>query len=346
MTLAHRSVISISFITLMVALLVTIVISISKGAVNIAPFEVVHILLKKLGLLTSITVNEQNEAVIWAIRLPRVLQGVIVGATLAAAGVVLQGLFRNPLADSGLLGISSGASFFVAVAVVLQVHHLGLFTLPVAAFIGSTCAILLVSGLSHSAKRTQVTSMLLAGIALNSFFMAGTGLATYFSTDEQLRTITFWQMGSLASASWSSLSIAGPFMLISILGLPLLSGSLNALLLGEDNAQYLGVRVERLKWCIILLVAMGVGASVAISGLIGFVGLIVPHLVRMVTGPNHKLVIPGSILVGAILLTAADLLARTVITPQELPIGLMTSLLGAPFFLYLILREKRRGLHG
>lgn len=346
MTLVRRSVILVSFILLLAALLLTIVISISKGAVTIAPVEVVRILLKNFGLLTQTSVDAQHEAVIWAIRLPRVLQGVIVGATLAAAGVVLQGLFRNPLADAGLLGISSGASFFVAAAVVLQFHKFGLFTLPVAAFVGSTCAILLVSGLSHSARKTQVASMLLAGIALNSFFMAGTGLATYFSSDEQLRTITFWQMGSLASASWSSLSIAGPFMLLSIFGLPFLSGSLNALLLGEDNAQYLGVRVERLKWCIIFLVALGVGASVAVSGLIGFIGLIVPHLVRLLTGPNHKLVIPGSILVGAILLTSADLLARTIITPQELPIGLMTSILGAPFFLYLILREKRRGLHG
>jgi iron complex transport system permease protein len=177
---------------------------------------------------------------------------------------------------------------------------------------------------------------------MTAFFSAGTGLFTYLSSDEQLRTITFWQLGSLAAATWPLVQSASPFLLVCLIGLPFLANALNALLLGERNARYLGVPVERVKWMMILLIAIGVGAAVSVSGLIGFIGLTVPHIVRMVWGPNHKHVLPASMLVGAILLVAADLTARTVVIPQELPIGLMTALLGAPFFLFLVMKSKKR----
>lgn len=329
------------YLGLSLLLIGVVILSIANGAVAIAPWQVIGIFLKQVGLSTGLSFNEQQEAVMMAIRLPRVVLGLLVGSSLAVAGVALQGLFRNPMADPGLLGISSGASFFVAMAVVLQINRFGFYTLPAAAFVGSMISMLIIYSLAQQDRKTNITTMLLAGIALNSLFMAGTGLFTYLSTDEELRTITFWQLGSLSGASWPTLAATTPFILVCILGMPFLANALNALLLGETNARYLGVPVERVKWVIILLIAVGVGAAVSVSGLIGFVGLVVPHIVRLFLGPNHKQVLPCSVLVGSILLVSADLVARTIVSPSELPIGIMTAMIGAPFFLYLILKKKK-----
>lgn len=332
---------AVLYIILITLLIIAATLSIANGAVQITPYEALAILMKSIGLHLGGNVDEQQEAVMIAIRIPRVVLGILVGGTLAVSGVALQGLFRNPMADPGLLGISSGASFFVALAVVLHIQVFGLYTLPSAAFLGSGVATLVIYALAQHDRKTNVTIMLLAGIAMSAFFTAGTGLFTYVSNDEQLRTITFWQLGSLGAATWPLVQSAAPLMLICLVGLPLLGNALNALLLGDRNARYLGIQVERVKWIMILLIAMGVGAAVSASGLIGFVGLTVPHIVRLFWGPNHRHVLPGSLLVGAILLVSADLVARTIIVPQELPIGLMTALLGAPFFLFLILKSKR-----
>ncbi|WP_407713729.1 FecCD family ABC transporter permease [Comamonas testosteroni] len=327
---------------LVIMLVTAATLSVANGAVQISAWQAFGILLRSVGVDIDFGFSDQQAAVLTAIRVPRVLLGILVGSALAASGVALQGLFRNPMADPGLLGISSGASFFVGLAVILHFDALGLYSLPAAAFLGSGAATLLIYGLAQQDRKTNVTVMLLAGIAMSAFFTAGTGLFTYLSSDEQLRTITFWQLGSLAAATWPLVQSATPFLLICLIGLPFLANALNALLLGERNARYLGIRVERVKWLMILLIAVGVGAAVSVSGLIGFVGLTVPHIVRFVWGPNHRHVLPGSMLVGAILLVSADLVARTIVIPQELPIGLMTALLGAPFFLYLVLKSKRR----
>lgn len=315
--------------------------SLGTGAVSISPSQVVSILLSHLGLPPLTEFSDQQAAVLSVIRLPRVLLGLLVGAALSIAGVALQGLFRNPLADPGLLGVSGGASVAVSAVTVLKLQLLGFYTLPLAAFAGSLGAILLISSLARENGKTQVTTMLLCGVAINALCMAGTGLFTYLSSDDQLRTLTFWQLGSLSGATWPLVTTITPLLLLCAVGMVFLANPLNALLLGEANADHLGISVERTKRKIVALVALGVGAGVAVSGMIGFIGLVVPHLVRLWLGPNHRVVLPLSALLGAALLVLADLAARTVVVPSEMPIGILTALAGAPFFLYLLLRQRR-----
>ncbi|EIQ00941.1 ABC-type Fe3+-siderophore transport system, permease component [Opitutaceae bacterium TAV1] len=329
-------------------LLAAMIVSTGIGAVKISPLQVIAILFHKLGIpadtLTALhpklAFTDQQAAVLHAIRLPRVVLGVLVGAALAVSGAALQGLFRNPLADPRLLGVSSGASLAVAAAIVLGIGFFGVWTLPVVAFVGSTAVIALIYALARKDRRTNVATMLLAGIAINALCDAGTGIFTYFSDEDQLRAITFWLLGSLGNATWTSVLGAGPPILLCLAIAPFLANTLNALLLGEANARHLGIPVETAKWLIVALVALGVGASVAMSGMIGFVGLVVPHLIRLWRGPNHRLLLPASALLGALLLVLADLAARTIVSPLELPIGIVTAALGAPFFLYLLLRKK------
>ncbi|MCO5112955.1 MAG: iron ABC transporter permease [Bdellovibrionaceae bacterium] len=309
----------------------------------ISPLQVISILLKGLGLSPLTDFTPQQEAVLLALRLPRVILGMLVGASLAVSGAAMQGLFRNPLASPSLLGVSSGASLAVACVVVMGVNIFGIYTLPIAAFIGSVITIALIYMLAQHNGTTNIATMLLAGIAINALCTSGTGLFTYLSTDEQLRTITFWQLGSLAGATWSSILSVSPLILLSIFLIPFWSNALNALLLGENAAKHLGVSVETVKCILVVLVGMGVGASVAVAGMIGFVGLVVPHLIRLWLGPNHKTLLPATALLGATLLVLADLFSRTVVTPSELPIGIVTSLTGAPFFLYLLLKNRRLG---
>ncbi|WP_413560388.1 FecCD family ABC transporter permease [Bdellovibrio sp. HCB209] len=341
MTLAARK--KLFYLLAIPFLVIAVFASVGIGAVEIAPMQVLAILGKQIGMTLQTTYTEQQEAVLMAIRLPRVVLGLLIGSGLAMCGAAMQGLFRNPLADPGLLGISSGASLFVAGSIVLQISFLGLYTLPVVAFIGSITMTSLIYALSQHNKVTNVSTMLLAGIAINAICGSGTGLFTFLSTDEQLRTITFWQLGSLGGATWTAVTTAGPFILIAILILPFMGSALNALLLGENNARHLGIPVERVKWILVALISMGVGAGVAVAGMIGFVGLVVPHFVRLFMGPNHKSLLPASALLGAGLLLSADLLCRTMVSPLELPIGILTSLLGAPVFLSLLLKSRRSG---
>lgn len=331
------------FLLVIPVLLASLVVSMGMGAVEISPKQVLSILAAKVGISAWEEFSEQQEAVLFAIRFPRVVLGMLVGAGLAVSGTAMQGLFRNPLADPGLLGISSGASLAVAATIVLNINVFGIYTLPLAAFLGSIIAIAVIYSLAQQDRKTNIATMLLAGIAINALCGSGTGLFTFLSTDEQLRTITFWQMGSFGGASWSAVTSAAPWIILCVALMPLMANSLNALLLGESNARHLGVPVEVVKWIIVVLIGLGVGAGVAVSGMIGFVGLVVPHLVRMFVGPNHRIVLPASALLGSLLLVLADLLARTVVVPLELPIGIVTSMLGGPFFLYLLLKSKKKG---
>jgi len=334
---------------LMLLLVVALLAGVGIGAVPISPPQVMAILLEKVmgQPILDVPYETRQAAVLLTIRLPRVLLGILVGAGLAVSGAAIQGLFRNPLAAPGLIGISSGATLAAVIVIVLGAtvleglsQVLGRFTLPVAAFLGGVVTTWLIYKLSNQGGTTQVATMLLAGVAINALSGAVTGILTFMATDEQLRSITFWSLGSLGGASWQALSAAAPLILISLLAIPFLAQPLNALLLGEAEAGHLGIHVERVKRWLVLWVALAVGASVAVSGAIGFIGLVVPHLLRLTVGPDHRLVLPGSALLGATLLLAADLLARTIVVPAELPIGIVTSLIGGPFFLWLLLRNR------
>jgi iron complex transport system permease protein len=329
-----------------VLLLMLIVCAIGIGAVQIAPLQVLTILAKQIGLEVGVAFESQQEAVLIAIRLPRVLLGVLVGASLAVAGAAMQGLFRNPLADPGLVGVSSGAALAAVAMIVLNVtvfNASNLYTLPLAAFLGGLLTTVLIYRIAQRGGRVSVPTMLLAGIAIAAVCGAGTGLFTFVANDAQLRSITFWGLGSLGGATWEMVLVATPFLTLVVLLLPRVSRALNAMLLGEAEAGHLGVNVETVKRLVIVCTALAVGSSVAAAGVIGFVGLVVPHLVRLAIGADHRTLIPASALLGASLILAADLVARTVVAPAELPIGIVTSILGAPFFLWLLLRGRGVG---
>jgi iron complex transport system permease protein len=326
--------------------------ALGTGAVAIAPGQVLAILSDRAGLSLSWTFETRQAMVLWGIRLPRVVLGVLVGAGLSVSGAAMQGLFRNPLADPALVGISSGAALGAVVTIVLGTalpdgwaEMAGPFLLPLAAFAGGALATLLVYRLATSGGRTSVATMLLAGVAINAVAGAGTGLMTFLADDDQLRDLMFWTLGSLGGATWTRLAVVAPLILIGVAVTLPLARPLNALLLGEAEAGHLGIDTQRVKRRVITLAALVVGAATAVSGIIGFIGLVVPHLLRLALGPDHRLLLPGSALLGASLLLGADLLARTVVAPAELPIGIVTALVGGPFFLWLLLRDRQRNTH-
>lgn len=332
----------------MISLAWLIIVSVGTGAVYISPSQVMAICLDHIGISTGWRYESVQEAILINIRLPRVVLAVLVGAALAISGASMQGLFRNPLADPGLIGVSSGAALATALAMVVVsslaipiIESLGSALIPMAAFAGGTFATILVYRLSTSNGKTDVATMLLAGIAINAMAGALIGFMIFLADDNQLRDLTFWTLGSLGGAMWSSVLIVLPFLLAAILFLPRLSKGLNTIMLGESEAKHLGVRVERLKKIIIVFVGLAVGAAVSVSGMIGFVGLVVPHILRLWIGPDHRFLMPGSAILGGLLLLGSDLAARTIVSPAELPIGVITASIGAPFFLWLLLRNRQ-----
>lgn len=327
-----------------IALVTAVLIALTSGPVS----------MNLSQLLQALTARESappsHVLVIWELRLPRILLGILVGAVLAVSGAALQGLFRNPLADAGLLGVSSGAALGAVAYIVLAASVpptlsplLGRYGLPLAGFTGG----LLVTGLAWRLSRmggtTSVAHLLLAGIAINALAGAGTGLLTYMANDAELRSLSFWTMGSLAFATWADLLIIAPWTVAGIAVLIPLTGPLNAFLLGENVVGHLGYSVERIKIALIITTALLVGAAVSMTGPVGFVGLLIPHLVRGITGANHRHVLPLSALAGAFLMVSADIVCRWAVTPAELPIGLAMALLGSPFFLYLLRRQANDG---
>ncbi|MFT7235501.1 MAG: iron complex transport system permease protein [Methylophagaceae bacterium] len=317
---------------LAILLIISLIIAISIGA---TPINIATILYGQL--------TETQQSVLSVIRLPRVLLAMIVGASLAVSGAAMQGLFRNPLADPGLIGITSGAALAVGIMIVLIgpiPGTFGLYGLSVAAFVGGLLTSIIIFKISHLTGSFSVTYMLLAGIAINAMTGAGTGVLTYLSNDEQLRSLTFWTMGSLGGALWPAVIVAATVVIPSTLLLLKYAKQLNILLLGEQEAHYLGVDIHRLKLVVIMTTALSVGVAVAVSGIIGFVGLVVPHLIRLTLGPDHRLLIPASALLGAILLLIADTFARTVVSPAEMPVGIITSMIGGPFFLWLLMKQN------
>ncbi len=327
-------------------LLISFFVNVSIGAVQIGLGELWEILLMQVGL-NSESVSVTKENVFFAIRLPRTLLGILVGGTLGISGALMQALFRNPLADPGLLGISSGAAAGASLIIVLGAGigvtaFSSVWALPMAAFLGALLTTVVVWRLGTRSGRSDVTTMLLAGIAINALAGSVTGLMVLVSNDSQLRSLTFWSLGSLNGSLWSYVWIVGFCFCLMVAAIPFLGRPLNALLLGEHDALCLGVRVEVYKKFIIVITSVCVGAAVAFTGMIGFIGLVAPHMVRLMVGPDHSKVLPGSVLLGAILLLNSDLIARTLVPPTEIPIGIVTALIGAPYFLWLLKRTQLR----
>ncbi|TMV13032.1 FecCD family ABC transporter permease [Arenibacterium halophilum] len=300
-----------------------------------------------LGWINGDALDMGARIILFDIRLPRLFVGILVGAGLAVSGAVMQGLFRNPLADPGLVGVSAGASLGAISAIVLGaalppalLAWLGPALLPLAAFLGGWVTTIALYRISTRAGRTSVATMLLAGIAMSALAFALTGLLTYLADDQQLRDLTFWNLGSLAGATWPKVWSAAAMILPAIVAAPLLARGLNGLALGEAAAMHMGIPLERLKTGAILIVAFGTGAAVAVAGTIGFIGIVVPHLLRLASGPDHRALLPNAALLGAALLILADCAARVLIAPAELPIGIVTALMGAPVFLWIVLRNR------
>ncbi|MCX8098714.1 MAG: iron ABC transporter permease [Casimicrobiaceae bacterium] len=342
--------------TLACALAASAVFAAMTGAYAIPALAVLEALVAQvLGLFTQYTpslVEPQHAAVLWSIRLPRVLMAIAVGAALGVSGALLQGLFRNPLADAGLIGVSSGAALAAAAVIVLGgpianriAPGFMPWLLPVAGFVGGALVLFAIRRLASHEGQTSITGMLLAGVAMTALAGAGIGLLLYLASDSQNREWTFWSLGSLARADAGiALGMAAVAVACTLFATRL-ARALDALALGEREALQLGVDVERLKRQVTVLALMATGAAVAFTGAIGFVGLVAPHMVRLAVGPAHGLLIPASALLGAILLVLADTVARVIAAPAELPIGILTALLGVPFFV-MLLRRGLRGLHG
>ena len=332
---------------LMVTLVFVGLAALGLGAYYISLPDVCTLLLRKLGIGGSMAVDTTADDVLFVIRMPRILLGLMVGAALGISGAAIQGIFRNPLAEPSLIGISSGASLFAVLIIAFEsllfvglAEWIGYYLLAFGAFVGAGIVAFVVYRISIKDGRPDVATMLLAGIAINAFAGALTGLMTYMATEQQLRTITFWMLGSLGGATWENVTAITPFILVPLFVLPFFAKSLNAFALGEVQADLLGMRTDYIKRWVVVLSTLAVGASVAVSGIIGFVGLLVPHTVRLMGGVDHKYVLIASMLLGAIVLTLADVLSRVLVAPIELPIGVITALLGTPVFLYILIRER------
>ena len=328
-------------------LLSLIVMALAKGAIalSIADLSRVIATLFETDAAAIDSATSLNRYVILELRLPRIITACVVGAGLAAAGVCLQGLFRNPLADPSLIGVSSGASLG-AVSVIVLASSLpftplpSYILLPIAAFAGGMIATVIVYNIATRYGYSNIHLLLLAGIAVNAMAGAGVGLLSYIASDNQLRDLTFWSMGSVAKSGWKELAIALPIMLFSSWRLLRYRTALDSLLMGEAVARHIGHDVTRIKRGVIIYATLIVGTAVSLSGIIMFVGLVVPHLVRLTLGAGHKNLLPVSMLAGASVLIAGDLVARLAIAPAELPIGLLMSLAGGPFFIGLLLRQR------
>lgn len=329
--------------SLAVVLVGGVVLSAMTGQLAALPSEVVGSVLRALGIQNSwAPIDPIVESTLWVVRFPRIGMGLAVGAALAVAGVVMQAIFGNPLAEPGVVGVSSGGALGASIAIVLGVTAFGTGTLAIFAFAGSLGATLLVYLVSRANGRTEVVTLLLTGIAVNAFAGAGLAFLLFVGNSASREQIVFWQLGSLNGSRWSEVAIVGTVAAIGIAAALVFGRRYDLLALGERNARHLGVNVEALRIGSIVLVALLTGAAVAFCGIIAFVGLVVPHIMRMAIGPAHRPLIIASAVGGGALIVLSDLLARTLVTGADLPIGLLTSLIGGPFFFFLLFRQRKR----
>ncbi|HXZ23682.1 MAG TPA: iron chelate uptake ABC transporter family permease subunit [Methanomassiliicoccales archaeon] len=320
-------------VLLAAALFISLVVGVAIGSTNISPGTV-------FGVFTGSVTDKTIVSIVMDIRLPRVVLGAVVGAALAIAGVAMQGVFRNPMASPSILGISAGAAFGASLAIVLGLSVLsGSFAVPIMSFIFCLGTMLLVYGISRTGGIVPVETLLLAGIAVGSLFAALVSFMQYVA-GEKLASIVIWLMGGLGGASWNQVLIATPLVIAGSLLMSLYARDLNLMTIGEEHASSLGVDTQKVILVLMVATSVVVAAAVSFSGIIGFVGLIIPHMIRMMVGPDHRILMPASILAGASFMIVTDAFARVVMAPAELPVGIVTAMLGAPFFLYLLRRRR------
>ncbi len=332
-------------VALGVILLLSLLIAAAIGAVSISPLSIIKMTLNKTALFNfTATWQPSAETILFQIRLPRVIAAALVGSALASAGVLFQGLLRNPMADPYIIGTSAGAAFGATIAMMLPISlaFLSFGLVPIAAFVGALAAVLLVYNLARVGGKTPVVSMLLAGFAVSAMLTAVMFfMVTLSGQTGLLQSIYSFLMGSISVSGWNKIIVVAPLVIGGIIAARFLAFRLNAFALGEEGAAYLGIDVERDKLLVLALGSLLTAAAVSISGLVGFVGLVVPHAMRLVLGPDHRLLLPAAALFGGAFLVLADLLARTMLAPREIPLGILTAFIGAPFFIYLLRRTRR-----
>lgn len=344
---------------MLVAMMIAVMIlNVGLGSVRVDPHTILSVMIIRIGDLAGdipgvaglvdwlhdtilIEPDARDDSVVWYIRLPRTLLGAVVGAGLGVAGAALQGAFRNPLADPGLIGVSAGAAAGAVAALALGVAWLGIWTVPAFAFVSALVVLGVVYALARRGGRTEVVTLILAGVAISSVASGAVGWVTAVAMDSGVGSTTFWQLGGLGAARWEQVGVVAATVAVGALVLILLAPALNLLALGEREAGHLGVDVERMRGLIMVVVAAITAAAVSFAGVIGFVGLVSPHLLRLAAGPDHRLVVPRSAAVGAILLMLADMTSRLAVAPMELPVGVVTGLIGGPFFAWLLVRTRK-----
>lgn len=327
---------------LVVLLVAAALLSAGLGAFPIPPDEVIGAVLDRLGISNGATPDALAQSVLFEVRFPRIALGILVGAALGCAGALMQGVFGNPLAEPGVIGVSSGAAVGAVAVIVLGIAPFGGWTVMVAAFLGGLLTTMLVYAAARNGGRTEVVTLVLTGIAVNAIAGALIGLLSFVADDAELRSVTFWNLGSVTAATWPVVAVVTPAAVVGLLLAPALARQLDLLSLGEAPARHLGVDVERLRLAAIGLVALLTASAVAVAGVITFLGLVVPHLIRLIAGPGHRVLVPASALAGAVVLVAGDLAARTIAAPAEIPLGVLTALIGAPVFLSLLRRTRAR----
>ena len=333
-------------ILLTLTLILTVAFAVTIGPMQISPLDAYKIIIKNIPFIGDLVRGGSSsieEVVVLQVRLPRILAAAIVGIALAVAGVVLQGLFRNPMADPYVIGISAGASLGASLAIAFGIglSFFGLlYSIPLMAFVTALGTVLLVYSIARTGQGVPMLTLLLVGIAVNSFLLAIISIIRLVS-GEAIHAIMAWIFGSLVACNWNYVKIALPFVIIGVALIYVFARDLNIILLGEEQARHLGVDTERLKRIMLASATLITAAAVSISGIIGFIGLIIPHIARILVGPDHRILIPSSALAGAIVLILCDTIARTIVRPAELPVGIITSLIGGPFFVYLIRKRKR-----
>ncbi len=335
----------INILLMSILLVFSIVIFVNVGTANVSISDTFKIIFSNVPIINKyIDITDISDSyinIIWKIRLPRVLLGVLVGSSLSVAGAAFQGMFKNPMADPFVIGISSGAALGATLGIVsgLSINILGMSSITIFAFLGALVSVLLVYNIARVNQKIPITTLLLSGVAVGQLFTAMMSLIMVLY-DNNMQKIIYWTMGGLSAKGWDPVVRLSLPLILSMLALGLFSKELNILLLGEDSAKSMGINVEKTKRYIIILGSFMTALVVSVSGIIGFVGLIIPHSVRLVFGPDYKMLIPSSALMGAIFMIFADAIARTIISPTEIPVGIITALFGAPFFIYLLKNRK------